>query len=356
MKKTLTVNLGGTVFHIDEDAYLLLDNYLMNLKQHFHRQQGSEEIVNDMELRISELFQEKKLQGTMVIDISCVEAVIAQLGKPEELNVGEEDATADEQQQEYTQHVVGKKLFRNPEDKLIGGVASGLAAYLGWDVTAVRLALLLLLFLGYGSFFVIYLVLWIVIPEAKSATEKLQMRGQSITIENIGKTVTEGFEKVTHGVHNYVRSGKPRSTIQKVADAFVAVVGFLLKALFILLVIACSPVLLVLALVFVALVLGGIIGLVGGGAALLYLVPAGMEVPILTASSPIMLWTVSVSLIICMALPLALLIYTLLRPVLKWGAVPRWLSWSLFIWWLVCIAVCLLFLPAIGWHLPLILS
>ena len=67
MKKTLTVNLGGTVFHIDEDAYRLLDNYLCNLRLHFRKQEGAEEIVNDIENRISELFAEKLSAGSQVI-------------------------------------------------------------------------------------------------------------------------------------------------------------------------------------------------------------------------------------------------------------------------------------------------
>lgn len=84
MKKTLTVNLGGTVFHIDEDAYRLLDNYLCNLRLHFRKQEGAEEIVNDIENRISELFAEKLSAGSQVITIADVEEVIARMGKPEE--------------------------------------------------------------------------------------------------------------------------------------------------------------------------------------------------------------------------------------------------------------------------------
>ncbi len=86
MKKTLTVNLGGTVFHIDEDAYHLLDKYLANLKVHFRKEVGAEEIVKDMELRISELFTEKVNSGVQVITVEYVEEVIKRMGKPEELS------------------------------------------------------------------------------------------------------------------------------------------------------------------------------------------------------------------------------------------------------------------------------
>lgn len=94
MKKTLTVNLGGTVFHIDEDAYRLLDNYLCNLKLHFRRQAGADEIVNDIELRISELFLEKLTAGSQVITITDVEEVINRMGKPEEMETGTEENAA----------------------------------------------------------------------------------------------------------------------------------------------------------------------------------------------------------------------------------------------------------------------
>ena len=82
MKKTLTVNLGGTVFHIDEDAYRLLDNYLSNLKIHFRKEAGADEIIDDIERRISELFTEKLVAGSQVITIAYVEEVIARMGKP----------------------------------------------------------------------------------------------------------------------------------------------------------------------------------------------------------------------------------------------------------------------------------
>lgn len=85
MKKTLTINLGGSVFHIDEDAYQLLDKYLSNLRIHFKKEEGSDEIMNDFELRISELFSERIRLGYQVISIDLVEEVIKRMGKPEEI-------------------------------------------------------------------------------------------------------------------------------------------------------------------------------------------------------------------------------------------------------------------------------
>ena len=138
MKKTLTVNLGGTVFHIDEDAYRLLDNYLCNLKLHFRRQAGADEIVNDIELRISELFSEKLTAGSQVITIADVEEVINRIGKPEEMETGTEENAASgntkgtsgegygsgswnsDTNSSYTS--TRRRLYRNPDDKMLGGV------------------------------------------------------------------------------------------------------------------------------------------------------------------------------------------------------------------------------------------
>lgn len=222
MKKTLTVNLGGTVYHIDDDAYRLLDNYLSNLKHYFRKQEGAEEIINDIEMRIAELFAEKVAAGKQVITVQDVEEVIARVGKPEDFGITEDDAESNKRteqsssaSQTYTRTAGSRRLFRDPDSKLLGGVAAGLAAYLGWDITLVRILMIVLVFVPYCPMIILYIVGWIVIPEAHTAAEKLSMRGEAVTIENIGKTVTDGFERVADGVNNYVNSGKPRTFLQR---------------------------------------------------------------------------------------------------------------------------------------------
>lgn len=132
MKKTLTVNLGGTVFHIDEDAYRLLDNYLSNLKLHFRKQEGAEEIVNDIENRISELFSEKLSAGSQVITIADVEEVIARMGKPEEL-AGDEEEEAKKTSANASHTTAHRRLYRDPDIKCwVGCLADWLPI---WDGT-----------------------------------------------------------------------------------------------------------------------------------------------------------------------------------------------------------------------------
>ena len=134
MKKTLTVNLGGTVYHIDDDAYRLLDDYLANLKHFFRKQEGAEEIVNDIEIRIAELFAEKVSAGKQVITIADVEEIIARVGKPEDFGVSDDESEPHKKEQTassgqgYTRTTTARRLFRDPDNKLLGGVASGLAA------------------------------------------------------------------------------------------------------------------------------------------------------------------------------------------------------------------------------------
>ena len=252
MKKTLTVNLVGTVYHIDEDAYILLDNYLNNLRYHFRKEEGADEIVRDMEARIAELFDEALRGGLQVITIKEVEEVIARMGKPEELNDGEEENASASGEKAYDSELTGtsRRLFRNPDDRVLGGVVSGLAAYFGWDVTWTRIVFILAGFLIHGLILA-YLLAWIIIPLAQTATEKLQMRGEPINVENIGRTVTDGFEKV----NDYVHSEKPRSALQKLGNGVVAVFGFLLKLCLVLLLICCAPFLLVGLVVLSALLM-----------------------------------------------------------------------------------------------------
>lgn len=252
MKKTLTVNLGGTVYHIDEDAYVLLDNYLNNLKYHFRNEADADEIVRDMETRISELFSEYINQGQQVITIDNVEEVIARMGKPEDINSENDAYNGDDNYYKNTSfnEKTKRRLFRNPDDKILGGVVSGLAAYLGWDTAWLRIIVLLCGIFLHG-FILAYIIAWIIIPMARTATEKLQMKGEPVNMENIGKTVTDGFEKM----NDYVHSEKPRTFIEKLGNIFFSVIGFIVKLAFVILAICCAPAVIVVLVVLFALLM-----------------------------------------------------------------------------------------------------
>lgn len=350
MKKTLTVNLGGTVFHIDEDAYQLLDKYLTNLRIHFRKEEGSDEIMNDFEMRISELFNERVRLGYGVITIEHVEEVIKRMGRPEELfeGEGEEEKAEKEEAKTYAhaeEEVSGgkKKLMRDPDNRILGGVAGGIAAYMGWDVTAVRLVMILLLFVPYAPIIVVYLILWIVMPLARTAADKLMMRGENVTLENIGKTVTDGFEKVSSNVNHYMSSDKPRNFFQKLADLFVSVVGFILKFLAILIGIILLPPLLLVAFVLVVVT----IALIAGGTGFLYqLSPFGTD---LIAGAPISLAIMGcIGFILLIGIPVFALVYAICTQLFKAKPLPNAAKWTLLILWLVSVVLSILYFYQTG--------
>ena len=333
MKKTLTVNLGGTVFHIDEDAYRLLDNYLSNLKIHFRKEAGADEIIDDIERRISELFAEKLTAGSQVITITDVEEVIARMGKPEDM---EAENDSEPSVGNATRTTIHRRLYRNPDDKLLGGVISGMAAYLGWDVTLLRLLLLVVLICGVGTLIPVYIVCWLVIPEARTAAEKLSMRGEAVTVENIGKTVTDGFEKVANGVNDYMKSDKPRTFLQKLGDALVMVAGWFFKICLVIFAIICSPLLFVFGVVFVALLFAAVMVAIGGGAALISRFPT---FDVILPTSPLSAIVMYIAGILLVGIPLVSLVWAIFSQIFKWQPMASGLKWTLVILWIVSAAV-----------------
>ncbi|GGK11673.1 MULTISPECIES: PspC domain-containing protein [Parabacteroides] len=358
MKKTLTVNLGGTVFHIDEDAYQLLDKYLSNLRIHFRKEEGSEEIMNDFEMRISELFGERVRLGHEVITIEHVEEVINRMGKPEE--IFEEEETEEEKENAkkrvfQEQVITGKKkLMRDPDNRVIGGVAAGIAAYMGWDTTAVRLAMILLLFIPFVHWMaLLYIILWMVMPVARTAADRLIMRGKSVTLETIGQTVTDGFEKVSSNVNDYISSDKPRNFFQKLADLFVTVFGFLLKFGAVLAgIILLPPLLLIVFILFIVTV-----ALVGGGASVLYqLSPFGWD---LYSGVPVYMAVIGcIGVILLIGIPAIALLYAVCGQLFNLKPLPTSAKWTLLVLWLIAVAGCIIYfvnvgLPALSpylWH------
>jgi len=343
MKKTLTVNLGGTVFHIDEDAYQLLDKYLTNLRIHFKQEEGSDEIMNDFEMRISELFSERIKLGYEVITIEHVETIIQRMGKPEDLFGDMDKAQSESTQSTSEKHTVQKRLFRNPDDYMIGGVAGGISSYMGWDSTFVRIALFMLMFL-YGVTIPIYFVLWLITPMARTATEKLQMRGKSVTVENIGKTVTDSFEKVSDNINSYVNSDKPRTAFQKIMDVFVSVIGAFLKVLLVLLAIfALPPIALALFIIIIVFIC-----LLGGGVGILGHVLPNIHWNMLTVYPESALILTSFSSILIIIIPVFVVIYLLCGRIFKFKPMASGVKWTLLVLWLVALAVSIIFAVRYG--------
>ena len=197
MNKTVTINLGGIVFHIDEDAYQKLSRYFDAIKRSLNNSSGQEEIIKDIEMRISELLSEKLLSDKHVIGLKEIDEVIAVMGQPEDYII-EDDSKAESNYQAYKK---SKKLYRDKDKGMIGGVAAGLSHYLGIDVVWIRV-ILLLFFFGFGTGILAYIILWIATPEAVTTSEKLEMTGEPVTISSIEKKVREEFDSVSEKFKN----------------------------------------------------------------------------------------------------------------------------------------------------------
>jgi phage shock protein PspC (stress-responsive transcriptional regulator) len=202
MKKTLNINIKGIIFYVDEDAYNKLNTYLEEIKTHFRNKKGQEEIINDIENRIVELFQQKLSGKKQVIVMEDVEEVISIMGHPADF-----DEDSEEDQVSYISGKGKKRLFRNIDDRMLGGVCSGLGAYFNIDATIVRIIFLLALFLAGGSILV-YIVLWIVIPPARSVSEKLEMQGDPVTISNIEKAFKEEMNEIKDKLDDLTEQAK----------------------------------------------------------------------------------------------------------------------------------------------------
>ena len=160
MNKTTNIHLAQTLFSLDENAYFLLKNYLDNLERLFKNTEGVKDILEDIEARIAELFTGIKKDALYVISIEDVEQVIETLGTPEDL-AGEEETN-----ETSSSYNGPKKLFRDPDDRFLGGVAGGLSHYVGLDSVWIRLILLILFFSSVGGVVLVYVLLWILIPRS----------------------------------------------------------------------------------------------------------------------------------------------------------------------------------------------
>lgn len=182
MKKTVNVAIGGLSFTIDEDAYNALGSYLDKFRSALGDATGKQEVMDELEIRIAELFR-SQLGGREVVDIALTRSVISQMGMPDGSAETESDNNNNNNEKFDNMETV-RKFYRDADDKKIGGVCSGLALYLNIDVVILRVIFLVALFCGTAGFW-IYLVLCIVAPCAKTPTEKCEMRGIPATAENI---------------------------------------------------------------------------------------------------------------------------------------------------------------------------
>ncbi len=202
MNKTVNINLANTLFHIDEGAFNKMRLYLESVKRSFANTPGSDEILADIEARIAELFHEKLENERQVITEKEVDEVITIMGQPEDYMVDEDIFEDEPRAARNEDRRKSKKLYRDTEMKYVAGVSSGMAHYVGISSLWVRLLWVILTLGSGGGFILLYGLLWILIPEATTTSQKLDMRGEDINISNIERTVSEGFDDVAEKIKN----------------------------------------------------------------------------------------------------------------------------------------------------------
>jgi phage shock protein PspC (stress-responsive transcriptional regulator) len=229
MNKLINANLGGRSFAIDEDAYLRLKSYLDAIREKFRGETFADEVVADIEAHAAEQFAAKH-GAEHIISLANVEELIANVGKAEEV------AGVSGTEEKFEKKT--RRLYRNPDDMIVAGVSSGIASYFGIDPVIVRLLFVGATLLGASGVF-IYLVLWLIVPLAQTPSEKLEMRGEAVTISNIEAMIKEKFREVhaEESIHRATEAVRP--TAKRVGDvlrdiflAIASVIGVLLRIAF----------------------------------------------------------------------------------------------------------------------------
>lgn len=231
MKKTFNINLGGMIFHIDDDAFSKLEAYLSALRQQFSTTSGGDEILSDVETRMAELFKERTSTAKEVVNIKDVNEVIAIIGEPQDF--WQEETGGESNYQSNMSYE--KRVMRDVDNRVLGGVAGGLAAYFNIDVIWVRLLFVALMFAGFGV--LLYIILWLVVPAAKTTAEKLQMRGKPVTLSNIenfvkdeAQAVGANMSKLGGKVEDYGR--KSPNLIAQFFSAVFHIIGLIFRFIF----------------------------------------------------------------------------------------------------------------------------
>jgi phage shock protein PspC (stress-responsive transcriptional regulator) len=233
MKKTISITIKSMHFLVEEDAYDLLSIYLARVETILEQTSGKKEIIEDIELRIAELCQQKCTPKKEVIDIEDMRSILNTLGNPDEF-IETDEASYSGSTTSQTESAPEKRLFRNPEQGMIAGVCSGIAAYFGIDVVVIR-ALFLLVFLTVGFGMPLYIILWVIVPKANSSIDKLRMQGKPITFENVKEEVEQASERIkstTSKWHDRVkRAQNDTNLFVRAARFFLKFIGYVIISL-----------------------------------------------------------------------------------------------------------------------------
>lgn len=261
MKKTININIRGVGFTIDDDAFRMLDNYLETLSHALKNSPDGSEIMEDIETRVAELLCERDGGSEAIVTLTDVETLIARIGRADEIDEIDVEVPGTEEKVEVDDNAgatppplpvvmqeTRKRLFRDPQRGMLGGVCAGLAAYLNIDVTWVRLLVIALIFVSFSTVGIIYVILWIVLPVADTPLKQMEMRGETVTLANVGRKVTDTFTKVGDEI-NYVANNVNAKSVAAGLTHIFATIG---KTILMIVAIVFVPVLVAMAIGFVA--------------------------------------------------------------------------------------------------------
>ncbi len=329
MKKAFKINLSGQIFHIDEDAYEKLKNYLDTLGSHFSDTLESREIISDIESRIAELFSERMKYGDQIISIKDVYEIIDIMGKPEEIASEEDDG-----EKRRSERKQSRRLFRDPDNNVFGGVCAGLSLYFNIDTLIIRILFIVLVLVGWGLPIILYLIFWIAVPKAKTAAEKLEMRGEKVNVSNIEKTIKEEYDSIKGNLKKVRKS----ETLQRAENFF----NKLLKVAGIIFIAFIKIILVIIASAFIITGIALIIWLIATffhGRAVIGLnflndTDFNTLFPFICSSN---IQVIVICFLILLFIPLLAIIYGLFKMIFKFRTKNRLLGLSAIILWLIAL-------------------
>ena len=356
MKKNITINLFGQLYHIDEDAYELLKSYQDNMHRYFNTKEGGEEISDDIEHRVAELLSELQANGTVAITIEHIQEIIHRIGNPEEIDKDTEDVEESETQScpppppgnnaaPRPNYGATRRLYRDLKDSMLGGVSSGLSHYFGInDPIFIRIAWVILLFMPYVPSFIIYIILWIVMPPAVTAEERLQMYGKPVNPQTLNEEIINAAQTTgsTQGIQHTSNYG------HRFLDTLLSICAFCFKAL-LFLVLGLFAFMGIFALVaLIIFTFGGVGSLIH----LSFFSPELQYIEHITNEYAWQIWGVVIAALVTFGLPLYVLIRRIInkdRPKSKTGTRAAYI-----VTWLIALAAFVIL--AISLHLNIGLS
>jgi len=346
MKKTFTINISGIIFHIDEDAFEKLSNYLNSIKSCFNSSDGKDEIIADIEARIAEMLQAKISDSKQVITIEDISEIIAVMGEPEQ--IGAENGA--QTKSNYSSTETRKRLYRDSDNKVLGGVCSGIGAYFNIDPVWIRVAFVISLFIG-GSGFLIYIILWIIIPQALTTKERLEMRGEPVNISNIEKSIHEEIDGLKSRLHNLkneakssysrnVRNYHPRTAVEKILDFFLTLGRYFVRTIAV-----------IIGIVFIMVGIFLVIGLISSFIKtndVIWISTMGISnfsIPVflkLFIVSPTQITLALIGLGLFIGIPLVMLVYNGIKMIFGYKSKRRFIGISSFTLWFGGLILCLI--------------